>query len=130
MIGNLSGMRPKVGSMGKPVPGYDVDIIDHDGNPVGFGEVGEIVLKLDKGRPCGLMLGYWNNETGKPEMESEDGYFHTGDTAWRDEDGIDGALAQQLYAVQFARFLAEHLDEFVAYDLAFLLGVAHAREAV
>jgi acetyl-CoA synthetase len=87
VIGNLSGMRPKVGSMGKPVPGYDVDIIDHDGNPVGYGETGEIVLKLDKGRPCGLMLGYWNNDAGKPEMESEDGYFHTGDTAWRDEDG-------------------------------------------
>ncbi|MBR7040707.1 MAG: AMP-binding protein [Clostridia bacterium] len=87
VIGNLSGMRPKVGSMGKPVPGYDVDIIDHDGNPVGYGETGEIVIKLEKGRPCGLMLGYWNNETGKPEMDSSDGYFHTGDTAWRDEDG-------------------------------------------
>ncbi|MBQ4451176.1 MAG: AMP-binding protein [Clostridia bacterium] len=86
-IGNLAGMRPKVGSMGKPVPGYDVDIVDHDGNSVAEGETGEIVIRLDKGRPCGLMLGYYNGETGKPELDVSDGLFHTGDTAWRDEDG-------------------------------------------
>ena len=86
-IGNLAGMRPKVGSMGKPVPGYDVDIVDHDGNSVKEGETGEIVIRLDKGKPCGLMLGYYNGKTGAPEMDCSDGLFHTGDTAWRDEDG-------------------------------------------
>ena len=87
VIGNLAGMRPKVGSMGKPVPGYDVDIVDRDGNSVSDGETGEIVLRLDKGRPCGLTLGYYNNETGVPELDVSDGLFHTGDTAWKDEDG-------------------------------------------
>ena len=88
IIGNLAGMRPKVGSMGKPVPGFDVDIVDHDGNPVKQGETGEIVLHIKDGkRPCGLTLGYYNNEKQMPELDVSDGLFHTGDTAWRDEDG-------------------------------------------
>ena len=86
-IGNLAGMRPKVGSMGKPVPGYDVDIIDHDGNSVPVGETGEIVIRVGDKKPCGLMLGYYNGQTGQPELDVSDGMFHTGDTAWRDEDG-------------------------------------------
>ena len=86
-IGNLAGMRPKVGSMGKPVPGYDVDIIDHDGNSMPVGETGEIVIRVGDKKPCGLMLGYYNGQTGKPELDVSDGMFHTGDTAWRDEDG-------------------------------------------
>ena len=87
VVGNLAGMHPKVGSMGKPVPGFDVDIVDHEGKPVREGETGEIVLHVDKGRPCGLTLGYYNAETGAPEIDLSDGLFHTGDTAWRDEDG-------------------------------------------
>ena len=86
-IGNLAGMRPKVGSMGRPVPGYDVDIIDHDGNSVPVGETGEIVIRVGDKKPCGLMLGYYNGVTGQPELDVSDGMFHTGDTAWRDEDG-------------------------------------------
>ncbi|MBQ3080175.1 MAG: AMP-binding protein [Clostridia bacterium] len=87
-VGNLIGMRPKVGSMGKPIPGYDVDIVDHNGNSVGQGETGEIVVRLKDGkRPVGLTLGYYNNETGVPEIDLSDGMYHTGDTAWRDEDG-------------------------------------------
>ena len=87
VIGNLAGMRPKCGSMGKPVPGFDVDIVDHEGNSVAEGETGEIVIRLDKGRPMGLTLGYYNVEKGAPELSLEGGVFHTGDTAWRDEDG-------------------------------------------
>ncbi|MBR5752428.1 MAG: AMP-binding protein, partial [Clostridia bacterium] len=68
-IGNLAGMRPKVGSMGKPVPGYDVDIIDHDGNSAAVGETGEIVIRVGDRKPCGLMLGYYNGLTGKPELD-------------------------------------------------------------
>ena len=85
-IGNLFGTTPKIGSMGKPTPGYDIDIVDPDGNPVPVGEPGEIVIRTDKRVPCGLFKGYYNN----PEATAEawhDGMYHTGDTAWRDEDG-------------------------------------------
>ena len=85
-IGNLFGTTPKLGSMGKPVPGYDIDIVDPDGNPVPDGEPGEIVIRTDKRVPCGLFKGYYNNEEATKEAW-HDGMYHTGDTAWRDEDG-------------------------------------------
>ena len=87
IVANLAGMRPKVGSMGKPVPGFDVDIVDHDGKSVGIGETGEIVVRLQGGKPNGLTLGYYNNETGRTYIDFPAGLYHTGDTAWRDEDG-------------------------------------------
>ncbi|MGI6028521.1 MAG: AMP-binding protein [Candidatus Heteroscillospira sp.] len=86
MIGNLIGMTPKIGSMGKPVPLYDVDLVDSDGNPVPDGETGEIIVRTADGAPCGLFTGYY----GSPDKTAEawhDGAYHTGDTAWRDEDG-------------------------------------------
>ena len=86
MIGNLIGMSPKIGSMGKPVPLYDVDLFDHDGNSVSVGQVGEIVIKAEKTDICGLFRGYYDNEEGTNKAW-HDGCYHTGDTAWRDEDG-------------------------------------------
>jgi len=87
MIGNLIGASHKVGSMGKPVPGYDVSILDPDGNPVPDGETGEIVVKVSERVPRGLFKGYYLNEEKTKEV-LHDGYYHTGDTAWRDEDGF------------------------------------------
>ena len=87
MIGNLRGCQHKIGSMGKPVPLYDVDIVDPDGKPVGIGEVGEIVVHTENGAPCGLFAGYYNDEEQTREAW-HDGLYHTGDTAWRDEDGF------------------------------------------
>ena len=86
MIGNLIGMSPKIGSMGKPVPLYPVDLVDHDGNSVDVGQVGEIVIRAEKEDVCGLFRGYYNNEEGT-NAAWHDGMYHTGDTAWRDEDG-------------------------------------------
>ena len=86
MIGNLVGMRPKPGSMGKPVPLYPVDLVDHDGNSVADGQVGEIVIRAEKTDICGLFRGYYNNPEGT-DAAWHDGLYHTGDTAWRDEDG-------------------------------------------
>ena len=86
-IANLMGGTHKVGSMGKPVPLYDVDIVDPDGNPVPDGETGEIVVRTDKKVPCGLFAGYYKNEDKTKEVW-HDGFYHTGDTAWRDEDGF------------------------------------------
>ena len=86
-IANLVGMTPKVGSMGKPSPLYKVDIYDREGKPVGVGETGEIVIHTDEGAPCGLFSGYYNDEQST-ENAWHDGVYHTGDTAWRDEDGF------------------------------------------
>ncbi|HWQ58282.1 MAG TPA: AMP-binding protein, partial [Clostridia bacterium] len=86
VIGNLTGGAHKVGSMGKPVPLYDVDIVDPEGNSVETGSNGEIVIRIDKGEPCGLFAEYYNDEEATRESK-RNGLYHTGDLAWRDEDG-------------------------------------------
>ena len=86
IIGNLVGKPHKIGSMGKPAPIYDVELQDADGNPVKTSEAGEIVIKVADGAPCGLFTGYYGDEEKTREVW-HDGYYHTGDVAWRDEDG-------------------------------------------
>ncbi len=86
IIANLAGTVPKVGSMGKASPQFDIDIVDPEGNSVAAGEVGEIVIRTADGVPCGLYQGYYMDKE-KTEEAWYDGYYHTGDTAWRDEDG-------------------------------------------
>ncbi len=85
-IANLRGMTPKPGSMGKPSPMYNVDIVDSEGKSVGVGETGEIVIRTDKGNPCGLFRGYYRDDEKTKEVWY-DGMYHTCDTAWKDEDG-------------------------------------------
>ena len=87
IIGNLTGAPHKIGSMGKPAPIYEVELQDADGKPVPAGETGEICIRVADGAPCGLFTGYYN----APDKTAEvwhDGYYHTGDTAWKDEDGF------------------------------------------
>ena len=87
IIGNLTGNSHKLGSMGKPVPLYDVHLLSPDGKDVDTGENGEICIDISKGLPCGLAYAY----EGNAEVTAEtwrDGYYHTGDVAWRDEDGF------------------------------------------
>ncbi|MBO5725587.1 MAG: AMP-binding protein, partial [Clostridia bacterium] len=74
------------GAMGKPIPLYDLDLVDTDCNSVGVGENGEIVVRTDKWVPCGLFLGYHNDEERTSEAW-HDGMYHTGDVAYKDEDG-------------------------------------------
>jgi len=85
-IGNFVGMTAKPGSMGKPSVLYDIDIVDPDGKSVKTGETGEIVIRVDREIPCGLFKGYYRDEEKTKEVW-HDGMYHTGDTAWRDEDG-------------------------------------------
>ena len=87
IIGNLIGASHKIGSMGKPAPIYDVELVDADGNPVPVGESGEIVVSVKNGTPCGLFTGYYRDEEKTAEVW-HDGYYHTGDVAWCDEDGF------------------------------------------
>ncbi|MCC8079184.1 MAG: AMP-binding protein [Oscillospiraceae bacterium] len=87
-IGNLVGTTPRLGSMGKASPQFDMDVVDAEGNPVPVGETGEIVVRVQEGSelPCGLFKGYYNDEQKTAECW-HDGLYHTGDTAWKDEDG-------------------------------------------
>ncbi|MBR0087771.1 MAG: AMP-binding protein [Lachnospiraceae bacterium] len=86
-IGNLLGGEIKVGSMGKPSPMYDIDLMTSDGRFADVGESGEIVIRTDKEIPCGLFLGYYNDEAATKAVW-HDGFYHTGDVAWKDEDGF------------------------------------------
>ncbi|MBR3766955.1 MAG: AMP-binding protein [Clostridia bacterium] len=87
MIGNLIGANHKIGSMGKPVPIYDIDIVDSEGNSCDVGEHGEIIVRTGDKVPCGLFTGYYLDEDKTNEVW-HDGMYHTGDMAWKDEDGF------------------------------------------
>ncbi|NEV78715.1 AMP-binding protein [Rhodopseudomonas sp. BR0C11] len=82
MVGNSPGQKVKIGSMGRPLPGYVVNITDADGHPA---KEGEITLALGDARPAGLMQGY-QGEGGK--LSGADGeLYRSGDVAFADEDG-------------------------------------------
>ena len=85
-IANLYGTDIKPGAMGKPIPGYGIDIVDSDGKSVEDGINGEIVIRTDPKPTCGVFLGYYLNQEAT-DAAWHDGMYHTGDVAWRDEDG-------------------------------------------
>ena len=86
ILGNIIGMTPKPGSMGKPTPLYEVDLMNAKGESCAVGEVGEIVVRGEYTHTPGLYRGYYRNKE-VTDSAWHDGYYHTGDTAWRDEDG-------------------------------------------
>jgi len=85
-IANFPWMKPRPGSMGKPSPGYKILLMNKDGNVVDVGEEGELVIETIDGKPPGLFGGYYKDQE-KTDKAWHDGYYHTGDTAWKDEDG-------------------------------------------
>ncbi len=85
LTGNFVGTTPKPGSMGKPSPLYDIHLVDEDGQDVPPGNVGEVVINTNKPH-YGLFGGYYRDEAATARAW-HDGYYHTGDTAWMDEDG-------------------------------------------
>ncbi len=87
IIGNMVGAPHKIGSMGKPAPIYDVELLDSDGKPVKSGENGEICVRTSDSVPFGLFAGYYRDEEKTREVW-HDGWYHTGDVAWKDEDGF------------------------------------------
>ena len=87
IIGNIGGSSHKLGSMGKPVPLYNVHLLDIEGKEVDTGETGEICIDISGGLPCGLAYCYEGNDEVTAETW-RDGYYHTGDLAWQDEDGF------------------------------------------
>ena len=85
-IANFVGTTPKIGSMGRPSPLYDIVLLDPDGNPCPTGDTGEICIRVKDEIPCGLFIGYYQDEE-KTRDVWHDGYYHTGDQATMDEDG-------------------------------------------
>lgn len=85
-IATFPWMEPKPGSMGKPAPGYDIDIINEDGTSAEVGEEGQIIIRTDKTKPFGMFDGYYRDENLTRSVWHENIYY-TGDMAWRDEDG-------------------------------------------
>lgn len=87
LCANFEWITPKPGSMGKPSPLYDIDIVDENGRSCPVGTEGNIVIRnLDKGLPPGLFKGYFRDEEATRRVWSN-GVYNTGDVAWRDEDG-------------------------------------------
>ena len=84
-VGNLTNSTPRPGSMGKPVPMYVMRILRDDGTECDTGETGEICISIDP-HPAGIMMEYYRNAEKTAEA-MHDGWYHTGDTAWRDEEG-------------------------------------------
>ena len=85
-LGTMPWMKPKPGSMGMPNAQYDIDLLRADGTSCEDGEKGEIVVRVGDRKPIGLFKEYYRD----PELTKEawhDGMYHTGDMAWRDEDG-------------------------------------------
>lgn len=85
-VGTFPWLDPKPGSMGKPAPGYDIDIVDENGNSCEVGEEGQIVIYTDKRKPIGMFDGYYR-DAGLTNSVWHDDVYYTGDMAWKDEDG-------------------------------------------
>lgn len=88
LMANFKGMQPVSGAMGVASPQYDIRLHDHNGEPVGQGEIGEVVIvPHENGRLPGVFSGYLDNEQ-QYSYVWRDGVYHTGDAAWQDENGL------------------------------------------
>ncbi len=84
-LANLVNTQSKAGSMGKPTPQYKIHLLNGDDQEVGVGEVGEVCIDITN-FPVGLFIGYYKDEKNTSSV-IHDGFYHTGDMAWQDEDG-------------------------------------------
>ena len=85
-IATYPWMKPKPGSMGRPSPGYYIDLINEKGESCEVGEEGQIIVRTDRCTPVGLFDGYYQDKA-LTARTWHDGIYYTGDMAWRDEDG-------------------------------------------
>ena len=87
LLANYQWFTPKIGSMGKPSPLYDICLVNSEGEPADDGEEGKIVIKgVRENPPPGLLMGYYRNAE-LTEQAVGGAWYDTGDVAWRDEDG-------------------------------------------
>ena len=132
IIGNLVGAPHKIGSMGKPVPTYDVELLDENGNPVPSGEEGEICINISKGVPCGVAVCYYINKEETRETW-RDGWYHTGDLAWKDEDGFYWYVGRKDDVIKSSGYRIGPFEiESVLMELPYVLecGVSAAKDPV
>ncbi len=86
LLGNFLWMEPRPGSMGKPNPTFNIDLINDEGETCSPGETGEVILRTGEGVPVGMFMGYYKEEELTNKVWNN-GIYRTGDIAWRDEDG-------------------------------------------
>ncbi len=86
IVANYPCMPVKPGSMGRPVPTFDVDVVDDEGSRLPAGEEGNIAVRIEPDRPVGLMKEYWQDPDATAAV-MQHGWYYTGDRATRDEDG-------------------------------------------
>jgi len=86
IVANFPCLTVRPGSMGKPVPGFEIDVVDDDGSPVDTGDIGHIAVRVTDPHPPGLFDGYWNDPDATGRV-FRNGWYYTGDTATKDEDG-------------------------------------------
>ncbi len=86
LCANFPPLTVKPGSMGKPSPGFEVEVIDHDGTPLPAGKEGDIAVKIKPVRPTWMFKEYWHNPDATAACVRGDWYI-TGDRAYKDEDG-------------------------------------------
>ncbi len=132
IIGNLVGAPHKIGSMGKPVPTYEVALLDENGKPVPSGEEGEICINIKKGVPCGVAVMYYKNEEETRETW-KDGWYHTGDLAWKDEDGFYWYVGRRDDVIKSSGYRIGPFEiESVLMELPYVLecGVSGAKDPV
>jgi len=86
IVGNYEWYEPRPGSMGKPSPGYVVELLNEQDMPCTVREEGQIVVRTDCGKPVGMFNGYYH-DAELTNMVWHDGKYYTGDVAWQDEEG-------------------------------------------
>jgi acetyl-CoA synthetase/medium-chain acyl-CoA synthetase len=86
LCANFPGMEVRSGSMGKPSPGYDVDVVSDDGEVLPAGREGDVAVRVRPERPVGLFREYWQNPEAT-DAAFRGNWYITGDRAYRDEDG-------------------------------------------
>ena len=87
LVGNFIWIKPKPGSMGKPSPTFNIDIVDDNGNPCEDGKEGNLIVRMPNGKkPTGLFCGYYKSPDKTKEVWHDNMYF-TGDVVYKDEDG-------------------------------------------
>jgi acetyl-CoA synthetase len=86
LVANYRAVPVRPGSMGKPVPGWEVDVLDEAGGPASNDTVGNIAVRVTDPCPIGLFHGYKQDRSANTKS-FRDGWYYTGDKAWRDADG-------------------------------------------
>jgi acyl-coenzyme A synthetase/AMP-(fatty) acid ligase len=86
VVANYPKLPVRAGSMGKPVPGFTVDVVDDDGTACARDEIGHIAVRVTEPYPPGLFRGYWKDDAATQKV-FRNGWYFTGDTATKDADG-------------------------------------------